>query len=219
MNGAINSSVTNGGYAGRMFDPLIFALLFGGMLMGIQGERWRAAWARSEWRARKAKGGYKGPKAVPTLVGRPPLGTDAASQLRIVTDAQFEKRRLLSRKEAEIFHQLETSVAAVGKGWRVMAQVNLGEILSSPQKEAFGAINSKRVDMLVVDNRSLPVAAVEYQGEGHYQSSAPARDAVKKEALRKAGVRYFEVTPEHTPSDIAGEISRIAKVEQLKRSA
>jgi len=148
-----------------MPDTLVFALIFGGMLMGIQGERWRAAWARSEWRARKSRRGYKGTKPVLAFSKLGPAPTDAANQLRIVTGAHFEKRRLLSKKEAEIFHQLESAVATVGKGWRVMAQVNLGEILSSPQKEAFGAINSKRVDMLVVCNRSLPLAAVEYQGE------------------------------------------------------
>jgi hypothetical protein len=207
-----------GYHAHVMPDHIFFGLIFGSILLGIQGERWRAAWARSEWRARKSKNGYKKQSNVSAFPVRGQTIPDAADQLRIVTAAQFDKRRLLSKKEAQVFHQLETAVAGVGKGWRVMAQVNLGEILSCQQKDAFGAINSKRVDMLVVCNRSFPIAAVEYQGEGHYQGSAAARDAVKKEALRKAGVRYFEVTPDHSPSDIAHEISRIAQVEQLKQS-
>ena len=131
--------------------------------------------------------------------------------------AKFDKRRLLSKKEAEIFHMVEDAVMAHGSGWRVMAQVSLGEILSSKDPAAYSAINSKRVDLLVVCNKSLPIVAVEYQGRDHYQGTAPARDAVKKEALRKAGVRYVEVTHEHSAEDIALEISRIAKVERLKR--
>ena len=38
-----------------------------------------------------------------------------------------------------------------------------------------------------------PVLAVEYQGGAHYQGTATIRDAVKKEALNKAGVGYVEV--------------------------
>ena len=55
--------------------------------------------------------------------------------------------------------------------------------------------------------------AIEYQGHGHYQGTAAARDAVKKEALRKAGVRYIEVTPESGTENMAREISRIAQAE------
>lgn len=134
-------------------------------------------------------------------------------------NATYERRRLLTRKEAEIFRAVETSVEAERLGWRVMAQVNLGEILTTPDAGAFAAINSKRVDILIVCNRSLPLAAVEYQGEGHYQGSAAARDAVKKEALRKAGIRYFEVTPALCAADIGREVSRMAKVERLKRAS
>jgi hypothetical protein len=87
----------------------------------------------------------------------------------------------------------------------------LGEVLSSPDARAYGAINSKRVDLLIVSGRGDPIAAIEYQGHGHYQGTAAARDAVKKEALRKAGVRYIEVTPESGTEDMAREILRIAQ--------
>jgi len=66
-------------------------------------------------------------------------------------------------------------------------------VLKSPSENAFRSINSKRVDALVVDSGGRPVLAVEYQGTGHYQGTAPGRDAIKKEALRKAGVGYLEV--------------------------
>jgi hypothetical protein len=99
-----------------------------------------------------------------------------------------------------------------------MAQVCLGEVLSSPDARAFSAINSKRVDVLLVDEDSQPIAAIEYQGSGHYQGSAAARDAVKKEALRRAGVRYIEISTDHTPKDLATEIARIAAARQVKAS-
>jgi hypothetical protein len=90
----------------------------------------------------------------------------------------------------------------------------LGEVLSCEDSRAYSTINSKRVDMLVITNSGDPIAAIEYQGSGHYQGSAPARDAVKKEALRRAGVAYIEITPEHGPEDLERELARIARVEQ-----
>ena len=39
---------------------------------------------------------------------------------------------------------------------------------------------------------------MEYEGAGHQQRSAAARDAVKKEALCKAGIGYHKVVAGHT---------------------
>ena len=57
----------------------------------------------------------------------------------------------------------------------------------------YRSINSKRIDILVVNRGGWPLLAVECQGAGHDQGNAAARDAVKKEALRKAGVRLMEI--------------------------
>jgi hypothetical protein len=129
--------------------------------------------------------------------------------------ARFEKRRLLSRSEAHVLYAAERAINAADLKWRVMAQVSLGEVLSSPDARAYSAINSKRVDLLIVSRSGDPIAAIEYQGHGHYQGTAAARDAVKKEALRKAGVRYIAVTPESGTGGMAREISRIAQAEKL----
>ena len=109
----------------------------------------------------------------------------------------------------------ERAINTADLKWRVMAQVSLGEVLSSPDARAYSAINSKRVDLLIVSRSGDPIAAIEYQGHGHYQGTAAARDAVKKEALRKAGVGYIAVTPESGTEDMAREISRIAQAERL----
>jgi Protein of unknown function (DUF2726) len=186
------------------FVVIIAAAAF---LAGLCGERLRAKLARQAWQKRRWRRGEGG---VPFPV------TGPAEQLRLVMGAKFEKRRLLSRSEAHVLYAAERAINTADLKWRVMAQVSLGEVLSSPDARAYSAINSKRVDLLIVSRSGDPIAAIEYQGHGHYQGTAAARDAVKKEALRKAGVRYIEVTPESGTEDMAREISRIAQAERLK---
>jgi hypothetical protein len=61
---------------------------------------------------------------------------------------------------------------------------------------------------LIVDQRGWPVIAVEFQAAGHYQGTAVIRDAVKKEALSKAGVAYVEVFPSDTPDEIRSRVCK-----------
>jgi Protein of unknown function (DUF2726) len=96
--------------------------------------------------------------------------------------------------------------------WQVMAQVSLGEILRSRDAVAYACVNSKRVDLLLVDGNCRPRHAIEYQGLGHHQSMAAARDAVKKEALRRAGIGYHEVVAGHTtPSELRRLVERLVE--------
>ena len=191
---------------------LVVIIAAAAFLAGIIGERLRAELARQAWRKRRWR---KAEVGVPFKTGAAPI-TDPAEQLRLVMGASFKKRRLLSRSEAYVLYAAERAINTVDLKWRVMAQVSLGEVLSSPDARAYSAINSKRVDLLIVSRSGDPIAAIEYQGHGHYQGTAAARDAVKREALRKAEVRYIEVTPESGTEDMAREISRIAQAERLK---
>ena len=128
---------------------------------------------------------------------------DAAEQLRVVMQAEFKPRPLLNKPEARLFAELDKLVIARNPGWQVMAQVSVGEFIMSPDAEAYGCINSKRVDLLLVDADCRARHAIEYQGTGHHQGSAAARDAVKKEALRKAGIGYHEVVAgQTTPKEL-----------------
>ncbi len=122
--------------------------------------------------------------------------------------AAFEARPIMSRAEASVFYAAERAVKRLDIKGRVMAQVCLGEILRSPDDVAYRAINSKRVDILLISNSGFPLAAIEYQGEGHYQGTAHARDAVKKAALQRAGIAYIEATPQHNADDIERDIAR-----------
>jgi Protein of unknown function (DUF2726) len=191
---------------------LVVIIAAAAFLAGIIGERLRAELARQAWRKRRWR---KAEVGAPFKTGAAPI-TDPAEQLRLVMGASFKKRRLLSRSEAYVLYAAERAINSVDLKWRVMAQVSLGEVLSSPDARAYSAINSKRVDLLIVSRNGDPIAAIEYQGHGHYQGTAAARDAVKREALRKAEVRYIEVTPESGTEDMAREISRIAQAERLK---
>ena len=163
--------------------------------------KWRAYWQgrRNSGQQRGEAGGFKRDfKAVP-LKGTPERGLlDAAEQLRVVMQAEFKPRPLLNKGEARVFAELDKLVTARNPGWQVMAQVSVGEFVMSDDPEAHACINSKRVDLLLIDADCRARHALEYQGTGHHQGSAAARDAIKKEALRKAGIGYHEVVAGHT---------------------
>lgn len=135
----------------------------------------------------------------------------AADQLKAVAKASFTARPLLNRSEAKVFETLDQAMIAHNPRWQVMAQVSVGEFLASPDAAAFRAVNSKRVDFALVDENCCVRHAIEYQGTGHHAGlSAAARDAVKKEALRKAGIGYHEVVAGHTtPSELRALVEKL----------
>ena len=201
--------------------PLLLAILLAvGAAIGIGVERLVEGQKRAErkayWQGRNAKTGG-GPRknfsAVP-LKGTPERANlDAAEQLRQVMEAAFTPRALLNRPEAQVFKALDAAVIARNPSWQVMAQVSLGEFLASPDTEAYFAVNSKRVDFALMDPDCRVRHALEYQGTGHHQGNAAARDAVKKEALRKAGIGYHEVVAGHTtPGELRRLVERLVPV-------
>ncbi len=176
---------------------LVVLIILAAFLAGLRASRLTAR-RKSGWRGRT--------EPVRTGASRSDRGVpDAAEQLRTVMSAAFQRQRLMSNDEARVFKTAEAVVQRLDLKWRVMAQVSLGEVLSTRDPAAYAAINSKRVDILLISGSGHPVAAVEYQGSGHYLGTAAARDAVKKEALRRAGVAWIEVTPGH---DIADHLTR-----------
>src|SRR5690606_38732767 len=183
-----------------------------GAFIGVGVERFAPKADRERrkayWRGRNAgRFGKKGPslKTIEAAERKPTGAADmAAEQLKLVSRASFTSRSLLNRSEAKVFEALDKAVIARNHGWQVMAQVSLGEFLASPDKDAYFAVNSKRVDFALMDENCRVVHALEYQGSGHHTSDCTAaRDAVKKEALRKAGIGYHEVVAGHTtPSEL-----------------
>ncbi|MCK0753544.1 DUF2726 domain-containing protein [Chromohalobacter japonicus] len=136
----------------------------------------------------------------PTQQESPPTTPDPLAwqkdQLSQAALASYRPRRLMNREEHQVFQATERAARAMQAGHRVFAQVSLGEVLSTEDDDAYRAINSKRVDVLVTDRYGNPVAAVEYQGSGHNLSSDTGlRDGIKKIALEKAEIHYIEVHP------------------------
>ena len=131
-----------------------------------------------------------------------------------ISRVEFEPRRLLNRSEYGILRILEKVVRETGSGRRVMAQTSLGEVIGTrsasgteeARDPAFRSINSKRLDFLVIDRSGMPVLAVEYQGHGHYQNNAFMRDAVKREAVRKAGIRLVEIPAEYDEAVLENQL-------------
>ncbi len=193
----------------------LFIVLAIGAAMGIGVERLVAHLDKQKrnayWRGRNdAKGKSKVVPLERSQAKQDPANF-AAEQLKIVSKAEFAQRPLLNRSEANVFAALDKAVIARNPGWQVMAQVSLGEFLASPDKDAYLAVNSKRVDFALMDDKCRVRHALEYQGNGHHlNDSTAARDAVKKEALRKAGVGYHEIVAGHTtPSELRALVEKL----------
>lgn len=178
------------------------------LFTGFERDRRRAYWA-----GRNATKDKRIRSAKPVKEPEVRSADFAADQLKIVSRAQFTSRSLLNKPEAKVFEALDKLVIARNPGWQVMAQVSLGEFLASPDKDAFLAVNSKRVDFALMDENCRVVHALEYQGSGHHAGDcAAARDAVKKEALRKAGIGYHEVVAGHTtPGELRALVERLVR--------
>jgi hypothetical protein len=182
---------------------LVIGLLCTGFLAGVALENFARKQNLAEWRRRNAWRWQK--KQRPTTPAPATPMTTALEQLRTVKRAKFKPQALLNKSEAQVFSSLNKIIEQVAPDWRVMAQVSLGEVLRCNDEEAYRCINSKRVDILLIDGDCRPLHAIEYQGRGHYQGTAAVRDTVKKEALLRAGIGYVEVVA----GDTRGELKRV----------
>jgi hypothetical protein len=124
-------------------------------------ERNRSRWGRNRRKAKVAAGPW--PTSRDQLPANQP---DAADQLRIVMGAHFTIQPLLNKSESRVFKELDRIVIGCNPNWQVMAQVSLGEILRSKDADAYRCINSKRVDLLLMDGDCQPRHAIEYRAVG-----------------------------------------------------
>lgn len=142
--------------------------------------------------------------------------TDPKNQLEYIAKVGFKTQKLLNKEEYPLLRLLENAAKGVNKGLRVMAQTSLGEVLTTTNEGstkqdrfyAFRSINSKRLDFAIFDRTGTLILAVEYQGSGHYQAKSFIRDAVKREAVRKAGVQYLEIPVDYDPAEASDQVSR-----------
>jgi hypothetical protein len=197
---------------------LLTAVLVAGALAGIAIEQFRSKVRRQAWRERnrwrwenkRSRSNTASGLWLPSFDPSPPKQPDAADQLRIVLGANFTIKSVLNESEARVFRELDRIVINCNPNWQLIAQVSLGEILRSKNVDAYRCINSKWVDLLLVDENCRPRHAIEYQGGAHHQGTAAARDAVKKEKLRRAGIGFIEVVAGHTtPSELRRMVEKL----------
>lgn len=191
--------------------PKDFAGLIILAVIAVLALRWLSGRAVSRRRHRDGRGtggrggdGYPPPLSDPAP--RPP--SRATRQLDAVMASEYRRKPIMGKGEYRTFRVVEEAIGRADAGFRVFAQTSLGEVLASDDADGFFAINAKRVDILVIDGSGLPVLAVEYNGAGHYRGNAAERDAIKGEALRRAGVRLLAVTPEDDAAWIATSVRR-----------
>lgn len=193
----------------------LFLVLAVGAAIGVGAEKLFTAIDREKRRAYwQGRNVGKAQRRVVTSISAAPAKSDstqiAADQLRTVMNAEFKPRPLLNKPERRLLSCIDRVLSEESPGWRAMGQVSLGEILYSHDKEAFWAINAKRVDLLIIDPDCRPLHAVEFQGTGHHGSpETAARDAVKREALRRAGIGYVEVMSGDTPLEVREKVRKL----------
>jgi hypothetical protein len=204
--------------------PWLLALVLAvGAACGIMveriGENLNKAKRRAYWERRNGRARARDGNVLPFGKSEPDRTDTAADQLRTVMRASFKSRPLLNKPERRLLTVLDKALEQESPGWRAMGQVSLGEILWSDDKDAFWAINAKRVDLLIIDRDCQPLHAIEFQGGGHHTSEeTAARDAVKKEALRRAGIGYVEVVTGDTPTEVREMIRKLVERAGASRS-
>lgn len=190
-------------------EIFIFAAVLFGVLGGLMLERFRAL---HEDAVTNEKGvGTALALGEPGSAGQlPALYRSPTAALQQVTDSRFSARRLINSNEEQIFDALESIVRELDLDWRVMAQVNLADIVESTDPEALAAIGDQRVALLIVSAAQMPLAAVEYQGMGMIRDESTLRAAIRREALRRADVDYIEVRSSDTPDILREQVRRLA---------
>jgi hypothetical protein len=125
------------------------------------------------------------------------------SQLDAVQHNRFYAMPIMNRGEYKLFQTILREVEKINFHYWVFPQVALGEVIRSPDEQAYAAINSKRCDLIVTDSYGKPLLAIEYNGTGHWLSGdASIRDQIKQIALEKAGVAYKAIDPNTTDHEI-----------------
>lgn len=189
-------------------EVIIFLTVVFGIAGGLVLERFRSQIDAAEQR--------KIDMTVPALSfrgQRSPDGasTDGVEKLRIISDAHFMAKRLLSDNEAHVLGEIESIIAEIEQPWRVLGQVGLSRFIAASSADGFAVIDSMYVALLIIDANRDPIAAVEYQASAQDRSENAVRDAVKREAMRRAGISYFEVRTSDRPGTLRNDIMALVQ--------
>lgn len=106
----------------------------------------------------------------------------------------FRRKTLCNRLEQSAFFVLQQLVQRRGQGEIVLAQVSMGEVLQNTNYRAFLSVNSKRLDLLVINAKFEPLLAVEIDGSGHFlNDNSHSNDRIKTQALKQAGIVLLRI--------------------------
>lgn len=139
-----------------------------------------------------------------------PAKVEGNRELRLVNDARFVQRRLLSDNLEQVIIALDRMIGELELDWRVLARVELTEIIDVSDADTRAAISGQCVDLLIVSGTLMPLAAVEYQALGQIREDNVIRAAIKREALRRADIGYIEVRADTSPEALFRMVQRLA---------
>lgn len=135
--------------------------------------------------------------------------SDPNIAIQYVQLSQYSVRPIMNKEAYFVFMITERFFKDLKQGHRVIPEMCMGAVLHCADEEGFSSINSKRLDIGVINRTGSLILAIEYNGSGHYQGNAVARDAIKKMALNKAQVPLIEIVPEDSESDIIEKIKLV----------
>lgn len=167
--------------------PILFTVLLIALIIYLR-RKIRAKYSHNSRQYETTEGYYKEPES------------RRDRQLRIIRDSHLATKPLLNKSEARLFVHLSDAIKRYYKAdqFLLFSQVSLGEVFKKMDydEDAYFVLNNMRVDFLLVDRSYKVVAAIEYQGTGHFlgdYNDARKRDKIKKDALTKVGIQYIEV--------------------------
>lgn len=124
----------------------------------------------------------------------------------------FAAKKLLNKSESTLFKMAKPMLPA---DHHLMTQVAFGEFLRCKNRKRFWTINAKRADFVICDENFNVVAVLEYQGSGHFGSSAKSRanaekrDNQKRTALREAKIPLIELPANVKTDDLRTLIKEV----------
>ncbi|MFD3191041.1 DUF2726 domain-containing protein [Sedimentitalea sp. HM32M-2] len=145
----------------------------------------------------------------------------AADPLQAIARVRFERIRLLNPAESRLLPIIEHAAQAADSGLRVTTRTSLGDIIaprhgcasSDDRRHACATINSRQLDFAVFDRFGLCVCAIDVQRRVHAinqpRTDQPARDAIKTEALSRAGVPLIEIAPDIQAPQLQRQLQRV----------
>ena len=136
-----------------------------------------------------------------------PILQRAREHLQAVRGAPFQAKPLANRLEKAAYQTAVNIVQKRRRNEQVLLQVSLGE---SKDRRAYWAVNSKRVDLLVIDHELRPLVVIEIDGSGHGLSRDIARinDKIKDIVLAAAGIPLIRIP---APDDNLGTIRTLVQ--------